>query len=146
MNVFIDCEFNGAEGSLISMALISEDGKREFYEVVDCTQSIDPWVAENVMPYLEKQAITYSEFQRKLAVYLKQFPTVHVVADYPDDISRLCRAMITGAGEWMMIQPITFEIDDKLSAKAAKVRHNALHDVRAIRLSWFENNGYNAAE
>jgi hypothetical protein len=32
MNLFIDCEFGG---KLISMAIVSEDGK-EFYEVLPC--------------------------------------------------------------------------------------------------------------
>ena len=33
MNIYIDCEFNGFGGKLISMALCADDG-REFYEVV----------------------------------------------------------------------------------------------------------------
>lgn len=142
MHLFIDCEFNGMNGGLISMGLVSEDGEREFYEVVDCHETIDPWVQENVLPILEKDPIPYKEFQRRLARFLKAFPSVHVVADFPDDIKHFMNSVITGPGEWMMIQPLTTEVDDGLSAKASTLLHNALHDARAIRDSWLRKNGY----
>lgn len=142
MRLFIDCEFNGSEGGLISMALVSEDGLREFYEVVDCAEAIDPWVKEHVMPFLEKKAIPYLDFQDKLKKYLKQFPAVCVMADYPEDILRLCKAVIEGPGEWMMIQPLSFVIDDALSAKASTIPHQALADAHALRKSWLKNNGF----
>lgn len=44
MNIFIDCEFNGFGGQLMSMALVAEDG-REFYEVLPLPllDDIDPF-------------------------------------------------------------------------------------------------------
>lgn len=141
MNLFLDCEFNQFEGGLISLALVTEDGAREFYEVIDCKEELAEWVAENVMPILGKPAIPYVDFQTKLRRFLKQFARVNVIADYPDDIARLCKAVITGPGEWFMVQPMTFEIDDALSAKGSKIPHNALEDARALRLSWLKNNG-----
>lgn len=51
MNLYIDCEFNGFGGQLISMALVAEDGT-EFYEVVPLLEEVTPWVAEHVMPVL----------------------------------------------------------------------------------------------
>jgi hypothetical protein len=40
MNLFLDCEFNGwhdqGTGELISLGLVSADGKYEFYEAVGC--------------------------------------------------------------------------------------------------------------
>lgn len=141
MRIFLDCEFNQQEGGLISMGMITEDGS-EFYEVVECPETIAPWVKENVMPILEKDPIPYLEFQKRLKTFLKKFPKVDIIADYPDDISRLCIAMIEGPGEWMMVQPITFEIDDRLSAKGSILKHNAISDARALRESWFKINGY----
>ena len=142
MRLFIDCEFNSMNGGLISMALVSEDTTREFYEVVEINEPLDTWVAENVMPILEKPAIPFKEFQEKLKKFLKQFPAVTIMADFPDDIKHFCNTVITGPGEWFLIQPLRFEIDDELSAKASKVPHNALHDARALRDSWLKNNGY----
>lgn len=142
MRLFIDCEFNSMNGGLISMALVSEDGTREFYEVIDITSPLDPWVLENVMPILEKEPISYAEFQTRLKKFLEQFPAVTLMADYPDDLKHFCQSVILGAGQWMMIQPLRMEIDDALSAKLSKVKHNALHDARAIRDSWLKLNGY----
>lgn len=141
MILFCDCEFNSLGGKLISLALVSEDGQREFYEVLDVQDTIDPWVQKNVMPYLEKDPVTYVVFQTKLHAFLKQFPKVHVMADYPIDIMHLCQCLETGPGDWMEIQPITFEILEELSGKASKVPHNALHDSRAIRDSWLALEG-----
>lgn len=141
MRLFTDSEFNSLNGPLISMALVSEDGIHEFYEVVEINEVIDPWVEKNVMDRLEKEAINRSEFQRRLKKFLQQFPAVHVVADYPIDIVHVCKALETGPGDWMEIQPITFEIIEALSAKASKVPHNALHDARAIRDSWLSQEG-----
>lgn len=142
MRLFIDCEFNAMNGGLISMALVSEDGTREFYEVVEISEPLDPWVAEHVMPILGKAPVTYSVFQQSLKKFLSQFPAVKVLANHPDDFKHFCQSLITGAGEWMMIQPLTMEIDDAISGKASKVLHNALADARAQRESWLKNNGY----
>lgn len=59
MKLFLDCEFNGFGGELISMALVDEQGKY-FYEVLPCPQPI-PWVQENVMPKLNQAAISPAE-------------------------------------------------------------------------------------
>lgn len=141
MLLFIDCEFNSMDGDLISLALVGEDGNQEFYEVVECHQTIHPWVQENVVPHLDKAALTRATFQNKLQHFLKKFPSVTVMADYPADLRYLMHVVETGPGEWMMIQPLTLEIDDRLSAKASKVPHNALSDARALRDSWLALEG-----
>lgn len=143
MRSFIDCEFNGASGALISMGIVTEDGQRQFYEVVDFAEPVEPWVKENVMPILEKPAIPYAVFQQKLRAFLGQFPVIHVIADHPEDISRLCKAMIISGGDYMLDKhQIIFEVDDSLSAKASKVPHNAFHDAVAVRNSWLKTKGY----
>lgn len=136
MRLFIDCEFNSLGGQLISMALVSEDGNKEFYEVVKMMEPVDMWVKENVMPILGKNPIDYDVFQSRLNAFLKQIPNVTIMADYPIDIMHLCKAMETGPGDWFEIQPLTMVIDDDLSAKQSKQPHNALEDSRALRLSW----------
>lgn len=140
-NLFIDCEFNGMNGGLISMALVSEDAQREFYEVVECNEALDPWVRENVMPILGKPAISWAEFQERLKKFLKQFPGVTIYANHPDDFAHFCKTIIEAPGVWMMIQPLKMIIDDAISGKASKVHHNALEDARAQRESWLKVNG-----
>ena len=63
MILFIDCEFNEFKGELISMALVSEDGK-EFYEVLPCKNPGD-WVKENVLPILNKSSVNLIKMIKK---------------------------------------------------------------------------------
>lgn len=141
-HLFVDCEFNGTMGGLISMGIVTEAGDRTFYEVVDLTEPVDPWVKDNVMPILEKEPIPYAAFQKRLHGFLGQFGKVHIIADHPEDIIRVNRALIISGGTFAKIQPITFEIIEELSAKASKVPHNAFHDAVALRDSWLKLNGF----
>lgn len=131
--LYIDTEFNGFQGELISMALVPWEGP-EFYEVLECKNPV-PWVAENVMPHLGKQAITKKEFQNKLQDFLMQQIEISIVADWPEDIQHFCQALITGPG-FMMNTPdyrLEFIINRRLNSSNSKIPHNALEDARAIR-------------
>lgn len=129
MKIWIDCEFNSSQGELISLALVADDG-REFYEVLDCDNP-EPWVAEHVMPVLGELPIPKAEFQAKLQEFLQQFHTVHIVADWPEDISHFMRALITGPGTRLDTPALTAEV---LRVDApSDLPHNALADARGIR-------------
>jgi hypothetical protein len=138
MRLFIDCEFNGYKGQLLSLALVSEDAVHEFYETLPIYEKIDPWVKEHVIPHLKKPPITQEEFQQKLGVFLRLFPSVHIKADYPADLKYFTDVIETGPGEWLMIQPLTMSIDDDLTAKGSVIPHNALEDARALQRSWLK--------
>ena len=130
MRLFIDCEFNGGRGELISLALVAEDG-REFYEVLRCLDPIE-WVEQNVMPILNKEAIGYQEMQGKLHTFLQQFPSIDVVADHPADLHYFCDALIWNrVGDWMKTGDLTFRIVPNVDYVSA-IPHNALEDARAI--------------
>lgn len=129
MRLFLDCEFNEFKGELISMALVAEDG-REWYEVVPCG-SPGAWVTEHVMPILGKTAIPYRDMQNSLQAWLSQFESVHIVADWPEDIQHFCNALIVGAGIRLDTPPLTMEIL-RIDAEST-LPHNALHDARGIR-------------
>lgn len=130
MRLFLDCEFNEYRGELISMALVSEDG-REWYEVVPCEKPGD-WVAQNVMPILGKSALScMSALTASLCRFLSQFDSVHIVADWPEDIAHFCTVLITGPGTRIDTPPLTMEV---LRIDAASEQpHNALADARGIR-------------
>ncbi len=129
LNIYIDCEWNGFGGELISMALVSEDGK-EFYEVLGCDTPCE-WVSENVMPILNKEPVVKEIFLIRLRVYLAQFESVNVVADWPEDIERFCAALITGPGERLDTPPLSMQII-RIDAES-ELPHNALEDARGIR-------------
>jgi len=131
--LFLDCEFNGFGGKLMSMALVPAGHEPEFYCEIEMTDQLDPWVAANVVPHLTQAPVTYSEFQQRLCQYLINMENILIIADWPDDIRYFCEALITGPGERINIPSvIKFELDLSIDYVSA-VPHNALHDARGIR-------------
>lgn len=134
MKLFIDTEFNGFNGHLLSMALVPEDNYPEFYAEIEFSGQLDPWVRDNVV--LTQSPTTYSKFQDKLVQYLWDVGPVTIVADWPEDIRYFCEALITGPGESIpILHKITFVLDTNISYES-KVPHHALHDARAIKESY----------
>ena len=137
--LFVDTEFNGYKGDLISLALVSEDGTHEFYEVLGLSGvTLDSWVVQNVLPVLRKQPVPQRVFQMELAKYLNQFKAVHVIADWPDDIKYLCEALLVGPGNRLSHPMMSFALDYTLASTSSTslAPHNALEDARALRRSF----------
>lgn len=133
MKIYIDTEFNGYNGQLISMALIDENGK-EWYEVLPFGE-LDAWVNKHVKPVLNKEPIGCKiDFQRNLEFYLSQYDSIHIVSDWPEDIKYFCDVLITGPGTRINTPPLTIEVRRDLNTLASLIPHNALADVRAMRL------------
>ena len=131
MRIWIDTEFNEHEGrhQLISMALVAEDG-REWYEVRPCAQP-GAWVAQNVIPKLNKAPIGAEAFALSLHHFLASYRAIHVIGDWPSDIALFCDALIVGPGTRIDTPALTLEVIrlDGVSADP----HNALADARGIR-------------
>lgn len=129
MKLFIDCEWNSYKGELISMALVAENGD-EWYQELSCPNP-HPWVAENVIPKLTKTPISERDFAISLQEFLMRFDSVHIVADWPEDIARFCDALIVDAGVRINTPPLTMEVIrvDSVSENP----HNALADARGLR-------------
>lgn len=133
MKFFVDTEFNEFRGALISMALVAEDG-REWYEALPCADP-GPWVAQNVMPMIGKEPLKNGrEMASSLSQFLLQFDSAHIIADWPEDISHFCNALIIGPGFRVDTPPLTFEIDYNLpnTADISAIPHNALEDARSL--------------
>lgn len=97
MRIFFDTEFTGLHQNttLISIGMISEDGKRFYAELSDYDQSqVDEWIAENVLAhrwihykYFEEDVSKYFVYGNKTSVahelrkYLAQFDSVELVSD-----------------------------------------------------------------
>lgn len=142
MQAFIDCEFNGGHGELISMAIVSEDGQRVFYEVVEHKAPTEEWVAEHVMPILNKPAIPMAAFKERLKKFLDAFPKLTLIADHAADLFYFTQVII-GAEGWMMVEyQLDLRVDPAISAKKSTQKHNALEDAKALRLSWLQHNGF----
>ena len=52
MRYFLDTEFNGFGGALISLALVPEHGDQEYYATLPLPEPVHPWVERHVVPYL----------------------------------------------------------------------------------------------
>ena len=139
MRLFLDTEFNGFGGKLISLALVPEDdSKREFYKEIEIKDQLHPWVKENVAPHLITVPCSYHEYQQALAQYLWEVGDCTIIADWPDDIRYFCESLITGPGMCLaLLHNMKFELDFGIDYES-KVPHNALHDARAIKEFYLE--------
>lgn len=148
MRYFIDTEFNGFGGDLISLALVPEKPTApDFYAVLPC-ENPEPWVAENVMPILHDCPVEpdfYSPREgiaRGLQRYFRSIgeTSPHIVADWPDDIAYFCKALITGPGEMIALNGLVFEVarvDAYPTTVRGAVQHNAWWDAQALRALMF---------
>lgn len=132
MKLFIDTEFNEYKGELISMALVAEDG-REWYGVRFC-DAPGWWVGEHVMPHLNQAPERDSDLRRSLAAFLGGFESIHIVSDWPGDISHFCNFLEYRPGDRIGPDTMTFEVRRDLpdTATTSAIPHNALEDARAI--------------
>jgi len=137
MRFWLDCEWNGDGGDLISIALVNEHRSGQFYEVVGCASPV-PWVAENVMPVLGKTPDEWASIgvlRERLFKFLAPYETVQITADWPEDIARFCMLLIVGDGMRINTPPLSFEIDRNLDSVKSRIPHNALEDALALRAS-----------
>jgi len=136
---FLDTEFNGFGGELISLALVSEYGG-ELYLATHCENPIE-WVAKNVIPIIRCHGadpfdIVPDFFGRAIAMFLDDDIEPVIVADWPDDIRYFCQALIVGPGQMVNIPgPIRFEVHrvESYPNTFGAIQHNALWDARALR-------------
>jgi hypothetical protein len=149
MRYFLDTEFNGFGGELLSLALVPEHGDQEFYAVLAIEAAPHAWVARNVIPYLgsvppciEAAPVTRGEAAMAVARYLAPDRSPVLVADWPEDIAYFCNLLVTSPGEMVAVGSLAFEFLSSpgfSTSRNSVVPHNALHDARALRdfvLGW----------
>ncbi|MEO7564226.1 MAG: hypothetical protein ABIR63_03830 [Sphingomicrobium sp.] len=139
---FLDTEYNGWGGALISLALVPEGGE-ELYLTLALDDPLEPWVERHVLPYLDMvpAGLVSPRLKRidaalMLSHYLAPDPEPLIVADWPEDIAQIAMLLITGNGEMVACPRLRFEmlrLPGFSTAATSKVAHNALHDARALR-------------
>jgi hypothetical protein len=139
---FLDTEYNGIGGALLSLALIPDDGD-ELYLTLKCSEPLVDWVARHVAPYLDSvpdqlacPRLEREEAAQALEHYLRHDDDPVIIADWPEDVSQFCNLMITGPGDMIDIRRLTFRLlplSNFSTAENSRVPHNALHDARALR-------------
>lgn len=140
---YIDCEFDGHDGPLLSIAMVRGDGYSLHVEVIE--KAKDPWVVANVMPIMDKHKADVMRVAEPNYVgsVLRQFigdctsPTI--IADSPVDIGRFCRAISTGKdGEWQsadfsQMKFVVYNVDCYPTTLEGAFQHNAWWDAMALR-------------
>lgn len=142
MRYFLDTEFNGFGGELISLGLAPEYGDQEFYVVLPLPDDVDPWVARHVVPFLRSvpqavdNVLDRVAAAHELAAYLSTDRDPVIVADWPEDIALFCRLLLVGATDIVDVGALGFtflRLPGFSTARNSRVPHNALHDARALR-------------
>lgn len=143
MRYYVDCEFDGHNGPLLSIAIIREDGESLHIETTEPAR--DPWVVENVMPHMGKHMagvslqVPVTMAGRKLVAFIGTDEAPTIVADSPVDIARFCTAISTAAGGGyapFAFPRMSFEVRDVdcyPTALVGAVQHNAWWDAMALR-------------
>jgi len=150
---YIDTEFDGHNGPLISLAMVREDGYSMY--VIDSygygPNIQDPWVKENVIPLLLKSPaeeieeswvnINSNDMGGFIRSILDIDPDmdIEIIADSPVDIGRFCQALSTNEdGEWQNCNYGTMKftvenVDCYPTTLEGAVQHNAWWDAMALR-------------
>lgn len=144
MRYYLDTEFDGMGGPLMSLALVREDNSA-LYFVVEDVPVFDPWVQENVVPLLFKapqlpvlheQMLPYSHLAHAIEYFLHGDNEPHIVTDWPSDIQHFCEAVITGPGKMIDIPRVSFEVvrvDAYPTTVEGALQHNAYWDAMALK-------------
>jgi hypothetical protein len=148
MKYFLDCEFNSFGGELISLALVSHDQEKRFYEVLPYDHmDLHPWVKGNVIPVLYRKPKSSKEkFTHKLGCFLRENAVndeITIIADWPEDIKYFCESLIISPGRAVVMPNINFILDRVNLVSTADyfdsmVPHNALADALALARNYKE--------
>lgn len=141
MDLWLDTEFNGFGGELISIGLVAANDD-ELYIVRNIRSNITyhPWVAENVLPRLAYAGHTGAplddtEFMRQFSLFAYKYRDSRIIADWPADIEHFCNCLTFGGMKNGFRCPanFTFRLIDRQHSYASELEHNALSDARALR-------------
>jgi hypothetical protein len=138
---FIDTEFNGMGGQLISMALAPEDLTHPvFYRELRLKEPLETWVVENVITKLDDAPVDYETFQKDLEAFLAEVGDCTIIADWPDDITYFTKALITGPGTAIQTPAITLVLDRRIDGVESATPHHAMADAVANRKFYLTHN------
>lgn len=139
---YIDCEFDGHDGPLLSFGMVREDGYGIHIQTTESAK--DPWVIANVMPIMREHhahisaTVSANEVGERLRWFMRGEASPVIVADSPVDIGRFCRAISTGDdGSWHSCgyDSISFKVlnvDCYPTSLSDAVQHNAWWDAVAL--------------
>lgn len=143
---FLDSEFNGFGGELLSLALVRQDadltGRHSLSLVFPHPEAIHPWVAENVIPHQMSDPVS-KKVERKdaaseIARLLRLDPDPVIVADWPEDISHFCDCLVVAPGQMIALPNLAFRIINAPKFPdlvEGAIAHNPWWDAMVLRAS-----------
>lgn len=133
MALYLDTEFNGFKGNLISLGIYNTNGEH-WYNELDyklINKPIILWVIQNVIPKLEGTPIDFIKFQMQLCEYLNKHENEIIYADWAEDFQHLLDHIYANYGikylKKLKLELITTE--DKF---ISKIPHHALYDAEVL--------------
>ena len=142
MRAFVDTEFNGYGGDLISIAIVPEEPfgptNTAFYAVIQWNeQDLDPWVREHVIPRLAMAPDSRATVKKQLWSWLEDNYQIDTfVADWPIDLAHLLALLEDRDqnGIKRLRRAFNFHLMANQPEKYAPLNpHNALSDAYALR-------------
>lgn len=152
---YLDTEFNGHRGGLISLALVPlEEERAYFYQAQElradkkCRDLVsnvlvpyESWVNLNVAPHLHIEPLPPHMFRRRLRRFVSELDGFHLVADHPIDVFYFIDALqedLYGDSHYctftsQIIDPSGVDYDT-YPQPVSLIPHNALEDAKALRL------------
>jgi hypothetical protein len=142
VNYFLDTEFNGFHGELLSLGMVREDGSGAYYVTEAARRPVEPWVQQNVIPILWDCAFVGprvhwdpAKIGRDIAMFLHGDPNPTVISDWPADIRYFCDVIEGPNGTMAPIDRLAFRIIrvDAYPNDLGLAQHNAFNDALALR-------------
>lgn len=139
MRYYLDTEFNGFGGALISLALVRQDGESVSY-VFGC-DAPTPWVAEHVMPHLYAGEVSHqgvidrATAATHLAAFLHDDPDALIICDWPEDLRHFCDLIVVGPGKVVGLPGLRFQWTPNVGPSTplpGAVQHNAWWDATSL--------------
>lgn len=140
MRIYLDCEFNGFGGELISMAMVTEEG-HEWYAMRHLPGIVDPWVAKHVIPKLGDVKSSHdAAFHHRFEEFITQYPDCEIIADWPADFEHFnaCMSMVGKIHDFTIPMEYTMRFLKGSPDIKPEDPHNALSDARALR-DWHQS-------
>jgi len=135
MRYYIDTEFNGTGGQLLSIALVRQDGAH-FYEVLHAHELIVPWVQDHVVPHFGQEPVARLQAVKKMQKFLRKDAGPHVfIADWPEDLVHFNTLLLRDHGKRndpLRYACLLLHMPGFDTASASARPHNALEDARAL--------------
>lgn len=142
MQYFLDTEFNGFGGALISLGLVREDGP-SLYLIYKMPKRTAPFVRSRVQPNIFRvppgvvaRNVSQGEGARAIEAFLHGDTDALIIADWPSDLSLFCEALMLEPGIMVPITRLRFELHRVSSYPtdlSGAVEHNACWDAMALR-------------